>query len=317
MPAVVPEGQVVWGLQLPVQSQSTIYVEPWEPAAGPVELGAVARAADAAGAFYVAVCDHVAIPDDKVEAMGSTWYDTIATLSWLAAQTEQVRLVSHVAVLPYRHPLVTAKAWCTLDALSGGRAVLGVGAGHVEGEFAVLGASFAERGRQLDEAIDVVRAAFVDERPVASGSTWPVEGLSLSPRPVQPGGPPIWIGGSSPAALRRVVARGDGWLPQGPPAQGMRAAVAELRDRAAERRPGERLDLGALAAPMYVGEPSWDVGERTVSGPPDALAASLARLVAAGVDHVQVRLRSRSADELVDQLARFGAEVWPLVEQTR
>jgi probable F420-dependent oxidoreductase len=317
MPAVVPEGQVVWGLQLPVQSQSTIYAEPWEATAGPAELAAVARAADAAGAFYVAVCDHVAIPDDRVEAMGATWYDTVATLSWLAAQTDRVRLVSHVAVLPYRHPLVTAKAWCTLDALSGGRAVLGVGAGHVEGEFAALGTDFAGRGRLLDEAIDVVRTAFAHERPRAEGPTWPVAGLSVSPRPAQPGGPPIWIGGSSPAALRRVVERGDGWLPQGPPAQGMRAAVAELRERAAERRPGVRLDLGALAATMYVGEPGWDVGERTVSGPPEALAESLARLVSTGVDHVQVRFRSRHADELGDQLARFGAEVWPLVEQAR
>lgn len=317
MPAVVPEGQVVWGLQLPVQSQSSIYVEPWESAAGPGAVADVARAADRAGAFYVAVCDHVAIPDAKVEAMGPTWYDTVATLAWLAAQTQRVRLVSHVAVLAYRHPLVTAKAWCTLDALSGGRAVLGVGAGHVEGEFAVLGADFAGRGRQLDEAIDVVRAAFLDGRPVATGPTWPVEGMSVSPRPAQVGGPPIWIGGSSPAALRRVVERGDGWLPQGPPAQGMRAAVAELRERTEERRPGVRLDLGALAATMYVGQPAWDVGERTVAGFPEELAASLARLVDTGVDHVQVRFRSRSADELCEQVERFGAEVWPLVEQGR
>ena len=176
MAAVVPEGQVVWGLQLPVQSQSTRYVEGWEtgPDAGPSALAAVATAADRAGAFYVAVCDHVAIPDGEVEAMGSTWYDTMTTLGWLAARTERVRLLSHVAVLPYRHPLVTAKAWCTLDALSGGRAVLGVGAGHVRDEFEALGVPFAERGRLLDEALDVVRAAFADERPVLDGPTWPV-----------------------------------------------------------------------------------------------------------------------------------------------
>ena len=286
MAAVVPEGQVVWGLQLPVQSQSTRYVEGWEtgPDAGPSALAAVATAADRAGAFYVAVCDHVAIPDDEVEAMGSTWYDTMTTLGWLAARTERVRLLSHVAVLPYRHPLVTAKAWCTLDALSGGRAVLGVGAGHVRDEF---------------------------ERPVLDGPTWPVAGVAVAPRPVQPGGPPVWVGGSSPAALRRVVERGDGWLPQGPPPQGMRAALAELRQRTAEARPGDRLDLGANAAPMFIGDPGEDLGQHTVVGPPEQVAAGLARLLAIDVDHVQVRLRSRSAAEAVEQVERFGAEVWP------
>ncbi|MCB1262735.1 MAG: LLM class flavin-dependent oxidoreductase, partial [Acidimicrobiales bacterium] len=89
--------------------------------------------------FYVAVCDHVAIPRPLDETMGTEWWDTIATLGWLAGITEHVRLLSHVSVLPYRHPLITAKAFSTLDVLSGGRAVLGVGAGHVEAEFALLG----------------------------------------------------------------------------------------------------------------------------------------------------------------------------------
>jgi probable F420-dependent oxidoreductase len=321
MPAVVPEGRVVWGLQLPVQSQSTRYVEPWEVGAGPEAVAAVARAADRSGAFYVAVCDHVAIPDDLVEAMGAEWWDTVATLAWLAAQTTGVRLVSHVAVPAYRHPLVTAKAWSTLDRLSGGRAVLGVGAGHVQGEFEALGLPFAERGRLLDEALDVIRAAFVDQVPVAAGGRWPVGGLHVAPRPAQPGGPPIWVGGSSPAALRRVVARGDGWLPQGPPEGGMRAAVARLREAAARERPGDRLDLGGMAAPVHLGARSeveasgWDVGEHTVVGGPEEVAASVARLAAVGVDHVQVRFRSRSADELVEQVERFGTEVWPLVEE--
>src|SRR5918994_2499207 len=143
-------------MQLPIQSQSTIYVQPWEPDAGVAELVQVAQACEAAGFDYVAVCDHVAIPDDKAEAMSTEWWDTIATLSYLAAVTERVRLLSHVYVLPYRHPLTSAKAWATLDRLSSGRAILGVGTGHVEGEFDALGVPFEDRGRLLDEAIDAV-----------------------------------------------------------------------------------------------------------------------------------------------------------------
>src|SRR5437764_14956948 len=181
---------IAFGMQLPIQAQSSVFVEDWERSAGARELSAVAEACDRAGFSYIAVCDHVAIPRSRADAMSTTWYDPIATLGWLAGVTERVRLLSHVYVAAYRHPLQTAKAFATLDALSGGRAILGVGAGHVEEEFDALGVSFADRGRLLDEAIDAVRAAFADEW---SG------GLGQRPRPLQPGGPPIWVGGSSPA----------------------------------------------------------------------------------------------------------------------
>lgn len=290
-----------YGIQLPVQSQSTYYVEPWEPAAGRDELAAVARAADAAGFAYVAVCDHVAIPAERAEGMSTTWYDTVATLGWLGALTERVRLLSHVYVPAYRHPLATAKAFATLDELSGGRVILGVGAGHVEAEFGVLGVPFAERGRLTDEAIDGIRAAWADE--------WGWAGFGQRPRPRQAGGPPIWVGGSSPAALRRAAQRGDGWLPQGTLKADMPAAIARIHElRAAAGRMGP-FTVGALARPMYVGDPGWEVGRATLAGPAERLREELASYEAMGVDQVQVRLRSRSCEELCDQLVAFGEEV--------
>src|SRR5207245_11135667 len=114
-----------------------------------------------------------------------------------------IRLLSHVYVLPYRHPLVTAKAFATLDALSGGRVIVGVGAGHLEAEFAALGVPFAGRGRRVDEAIDLLAAALTDEFPDHDGPTWTVHDLGLRPRPVQRPRPPIWVGRSTRAALRR------------------------------------------------------------------------------------------------------------------
>src|SRR4051794_14066483 len=204
---------LTFGIQLPIQSQSTYFAEPWEADAGAAELAEIARVCDEHGFGYVAVCDHIAIPRDRAEAMRTTWYDTVATLSWLAGITEQVRLLSHVYVPAYRHPLATAKAFSTLDELSGGRAVLGVGAGHVEAEFDALGISFAERGRLTDEAIDQIRAAFADE--------WGAGELGQRPRPVQAGGPPIWGGGSSPPAPRRAAARGGGWGSPGGPEKEM------------------------------------------------------------------------------------------------
>ena len=280
------------GIQLPVQSQSTYYVEPWEPTAGRDELAAVARAADDAGFDYVAVCDHVRIPADRAEAMSTTWYDTVATLGWLAGITATTKLLSHVYVPAYRHPLATAKAFATLDELSGGRVILGVGAGHVEAEFDALGIPFADRGRLTDEAIDGVRAAWADTNPVQKPHPGPI---------------PIWIGGSSPAALRRAATRGDGWLPQGTLKTEMPQAIARIKELMSD--PAKPFTFGALVRPMYVGDPPWDVGKATLAGKPERLRQELADYEAMGVDQVQVRLRSRTHTELVDQLAIFAVEV--------
>ena len=172
--------------------------------------------------------------------MQTAWFDTVATLGWLAALTTDVRLLSHVFIPAYRHPLVTAKSFMTLDHLSGGRAILGVGAGHVEGEFDALGIPFAERGGITDDAVDVIRAAFDDEFPDIDTVRFSVHGVGQSPRPTQ-AHLPIWVGGSSRPALRRAAERGDGWLPQGPPPEGMESAVAFLRERRAELGPDPAL----------------------------------------------------------------------------
>jgi probable F420-dependent oxidoreductase len=296
--AIIPPGRLVYGIQLPVQSQSTRYAQAWEAACGIDELATIARACDAAGFFYVAVCDHVAIPRPHDEVMSTTWWDTLTTLGYLAAVTERTRLLSHVYVLPYRHPLMTAKGFLTLDTVSKGRAILGVGAGHVRDEFELLGVDFDRRGQLLDEAIDVVRAAFTDEYPLHDGETWPVRDAGLRPRPVQPGGPPIWVGGSSRAALRRAADRGDGWLPQGPPEMGMKAAVQFIRDR----RGDVPIDIGVNTGPI------------DMTRSPEEIAAGLRRFASIGVNQLQVMFRASSVGEYCELIEAFGREVAPLLD---
>jgi alkanesulfonate monooxygenase SsuD/methylene tetrahydromethanopterin reductase-like flavin-dependent oxidoreductase (luciferase family) len=210
----------------------------------------------------------------------------------------------------YRHPLQVAKAFATLDVVSGGRLVMGVGAGHVEGEFELLGLPFAERGAMLDESIDALRAAFAEDFPTLPGPRWPAADLGQHPRPIQEDGPPIWVGGSSPAAIRRAAQRGDGWLPQGPVTPEVVARIAELRHAAGRHEP---FDVGALVGATYVGEPSWDLGGPALAGSPEKLAHVLGKLGALGVGQVQIRPRSRSVEELVEQIHRFGADVLPLL----
>ncbi|MFG2280499.1 LLM class F420-dependent oxidoreductase [Streptomyces asoensis] len=300
-----------YGIQLPVQSQSTIYAEPWEADAGPADLVEVARAADRAGFAYVAACDHVAIPRRLADAMSTVWYDPVATLAHLAAVTTRVRLLAHVAVVGLRHPLLTAKQYATLDHLSGGRLILGVGAGHVREEFETLGVDFERRGAVLDETLDALRAALgPDEYPAHHGKSFDFEGLGQRPRPAQER-VPLWVGGSSPAAVRRAALKGDGWLPQGDPRDRLPGQIETLRRL---RGDGAPLTVGAITEPLYVGEPGWEVGRRTLTGPPEVLAESLRAYAAMGVDQIQVRFRCRDRDELIDQIGLFGTEVGPLLD---
>jgi probable F420-dependent oxidoreductase len=312
--AVIPAGKLVYGMQLPIQSQSTRYAERWEPGTGIDELTAIAEACDESGFFYVAVCDHVAIPRPYDEAMRTSWWDTLTTLGYLAGITRNTRLLSHVYVLPYRHPLMSAKGFLTLDNVSRGRAIVGVGAGHVEPEFELLGVDFTDRGGALDEAIDIVHAAFTDEYPNYSGERWSVKDAGLQPRPVQAGGPPIWVGGSSKAAMRRAAAKADGWLPQGPPKMGMKAAVQFIQEHRATTRGDEPIDLGINTESIYIGEPSFELNEYDLAGGVDQIAERLRSYASLGVNQLQVRFRSRSADELCDQIRAFGRDVGPALD---
>jgi probable F420-dependent oxidoreductase len=292
----------VFGIQLPVQAQSNYFVAEWERTAGPAEMARVARTCDAAGYAYIGVCDHVSLPESVVGSMGTHWVDPIATLSWLAAQTTRVMLLTHVYVLPYRHPLIAAKQFATIDHLSGGRMICGVGAGHVEPEFEHLGFDFHQRGRTVDLAVPVLAAALANEF---------VDGFGARPRPVQRPRPPIWVAGSSPAAIRRAGRLGDGWLPQGPSNDAMLAMLHEARASAGVAdRP---MAIGHITPFLHVGNPTWDVGETTITGSAQSMAERILADTASGVNQLQVRFKARSCEELCDQLQAFAADVAPML----
>lgn len=310
---IVPQGKLVYGMQLPVTAQSPVFVAPWEATAGTEEILKIAQACDRNGFFYLAVSDHICVPREQATAMSTVWYDTIATLGFLAAATQHVRLMSYVYVVPYRHPLATAKAFATLDALSGGRVIVGVGAGHLQKEFETLGIDFTRRGRLLDEAIDLIAAALSSEYADHDGPTWKVHGVGQRPRPVQQPRPPIWIGGSTKGALRRAAERGDGWLPQGVPEVGMPAAITYIREHRLKVRGEVPIEIGMNSAWMYIGTPQFELPPNTRTGSGEELAAPLRDMKKLGVNHCGVRFRSRSCDELIDQIDAFGSEVAPLL----
>jgi alkanesulfonate monooxygenase SsuD/methylene tetrahydromethanopterin reductase-like flavin-dependent oxidoreductase (luciferase family) len=177
----------------------------------------------------------------------------------------------------------------------------------VAGEFEALGVDFDDRGHLLDAAIDGVVAAWSDEF---------VGDVGLRPRPVQQPRPPIWIGGSSKPALRRVAERGDGWIPQGTPRKKMPESIDYLRAHRDRVRPDANPEIGVITEYCYVGDPGVDVPKGTITGSGEQVAESLHEFGAMGVRHLQLRLWSRSIDELCDQMEAFGAEVGPLLATT-
>jgi len=294
------DAQRLIGIQLPIQAQSTMFVAPWEIEAGPSELAQVARTVDAAGYDYIGVCDHVVIPEVAAAAMGTHWMDPVSTLGWLAAQTERIKLLTHVFVLAYRHPLMAAKQLATIDHLSGGRLIAGVGAGHLAGEFDALGVDFATRGSTLNESLPTLIDALENEF---------VGDLGARPRPTQTPRPPIWIAGSSTPALRRAAQFGDGWLPQGPTSD---EHVAQLRDLlAANDRGSDDFVIGHITRPVYVGSPDFDAGPATLTGSADEIAEALLADTPDGVSQMQLRVIARDVGECCDQLERVAETVIP------
>jgi alkanesulfonate monooxygenase SsuD/methylene tetrahydromethanopterin reductase-like flavin-dependent oxidoreductase (luciferase family) len=174
------------------------------------ELLQIARAADRLGFAWITCSDHIAVPAAYVPSMGATWYEPATTLAFLAAATERVRLLSHVLVLPYRHPLLAAKTFATLDVLSGGRAIIGTGSGHLKPEFRSLGVDHDARAAISDEYLGALALALEHEVSSFAGQLrWHVyhrAAAGATPRP-------DLVGSNTAAVARRASRHGDGWIP--------------------------------------------------------------------------------------------------------
>jgi len=183
--------------------------------AEPAAIVRIARSAEEAGFESVWTGEHVVLPEPQVAPSPAPsrtpMLDPAVALAYVAAHTERLRLGTGIIILPQRNPVVLAKELASVDVLSEGRLMVGVGAGYLEPEFAAVGAPFAGRGARTDEYIDAMRALWSQDAPSFQGRYASFSGVDAHPRPVQKPGPPIVVGGTSPGALRRAVSRGNGW----------------------------------------------------------------------------------------------------------
>lgn len=313
--AETPAG-LAFGMQLPVQTLTRTLCDPWEDDATVADLVTIAQRIEAAGLDFVGVCDHIALPDaDNTRHMTTTWYDTVTTLSYLAAHTSRIHLASTVYVVPYRHPLVAAKAWSTLDHLCGGRAILGAGIGHVEAEFGALGVDYHQRGKLMDEALAAIGGAFDASHVAHSGNTWSWDEVGMAPAP--PGGElRIWVAGGGEAAFRRVGQHGHGFLPFINAHDTYPHIVETVNRWAAESgRDDIHFDIGIMSPWSFIGDAPDDIGPHQLSGPPEAIAAELRKERDLGANTFHLKFRGRTLGEYLDQIDTFGAEVMPLVRE--
>ena len=198
----------------------------WEEQAAFADVVTVVQAADRLGYHHCTCSEHVAVPIDVAEVRGGRYYDPLAVFGSLAAQTTAIRFATHVLVLGYHHPLEIAKRYGTLDVVSGGRVVLGVGVGSLAEEFALLDAPFADRGARADDAMRALRAALSQRLPEYTGEHYAFGAMLVEPHAVQPH-VPLWVGGRTFRSWRRAVELGDGWAPFG-----LRTAeIAEMLER--------------------------------------------------------------------------------------
>jgi probable F420-dependent oxidoreductase len=219
----------------------------------PDVLAEAAQAAEAAGFDSVWAGEHIVLPDPQVPPSPmrpqDPVLDSLLALAWAAAHTATIRLATGIVILPQRNPVVLAKEVATLDVLSGGRVMLGIGAGYLEPEFDAVGANFAERGVVTDEYLDAMRALWYDRHPAYHGRFAGFAGIDARPRPLQQPIPLI-IGGHTPPAYRRAVARGHGWYGYGLTPQQAAASAAGLAAAAGRvDRPDELGELEISVTP--------------------------------------------------------------------
>ncbi|MFN8525312.1 MAG: LLM class F420-dependent oxidoreductase [Chloroflexota bacterium] len=301
------------------------------PFATPAGIVAIARRADELGFDSVWASDHVVIPsriDDEKYPYGppgtfnpdamQNYFEPITTLTYVAGATSRVKVGTTVLVLPQRQPLVVAKQWATLDALSGGRTILGIGAGWMREEFDALGVdTFDRRGKATDEAIRVYREIWADKADKSfDGEVYRFPALRARPIPAQPGGPPIWVGGHGRRSIRRAAQFGDGWHLVRGSLEEVRQGTAVLHELCGQygRDPSSLVVSNVLSVYPPGGGPT-EPKDFDLTGGAAEQAERIRRYADAGCEYLVIRCYpAETLSGTLESLERFAREVRPLLD---
>jgi len=293
------------------------YGRPIEPS----RLIQLAARAEEMGLDSIWVTDHVIVPREMPLIYRSDMLDPLAVLPWLAGVTERIALGTSVIVLPYRSPLPVAKLLASVDVLSGGRLIVGVAVGWVEGEFEALGVPFRERGRRTDEAIELFHTVWTQDHPEIKTPHHHLTGVKASPMPLQKPRPPILVGGASDAALRRAARLGDGWHASGMPPSTFRAGALAVgnhwKEAGREGQPQLTLRIPILVDGIH--RPAVDaalLGTRHVlRGPLTNIIRELRQYQSAGCEHVALEVSYSTYPAILETIDVIAEEIRPALQQ--
>jgi probable F420-dependent oxidoreductase len=263
----------------------------WEESGTFADVAAIVQAAERLGYNHCTCSEHVAIPAPVAETRGARYWDPLATFGALGAHTETIRFAAHVLVLGYHHPLAIAKRYGTLDEISEGRVILGVGVGSLREEFELLHAPFDDRGARADDAMRALRVALSTREPSYHGRYYDFDGFVVEPHARQ-AHVPMWVGGRTARSLRRAVELGDGWAPFG-----LRTAELEEMLTRARQTPAWAARTRALDVILQNEHPLDPLAE------PDRVAEQLRRFSEIGATGVNVRFVHHSPAHYCEQLA--------------
>ena len=304
------------------------------PLATPEGVAAFARCAGELGFMHLAVPDHIVVPrtiDSRYPysasgefpgAASGACFDQFVLLAYVAAINSTARLLTSVTVVPHRGAVQTAKIVSTIDVLSGGRMILGVGAGWMKEEFAAVGAPpFEERGRVTDEYLQAFKILWTEENPRFEGEHVRFTDISFLPKPVQKPHPPIWVGGESPAALRRTARYGDTWFPIGNNPRHPLDTVARFADGVARMRAAaEKIgrDPSAIGLAFFANwfdetkSATTADGERLLlTGGSTAIADDIGGLGELGVTGLTLNFQRDTLESSLASMQRFAEDIRP------
>ncbi len=270
--------------------------------------------AEELGLDGVFVPDHILAKPATTQHYGANWPDPFSLLAYLAGRTRRISLGASVIVLPYRNGLVTAKAAATVDQVSGGRFIFGVGVGWDEAEFKDLGLPFRERGRMSDDYIRAIKAAWATDVPAYKGRYLDFSGATFAPRPAQTPAPPIWVGGApgalSDAPVRRAAELGDAWHPLGLTLDDLERGVASMRQLAGR--------FGRASAPglaprnlLALAEKPAGAGRAAFQGSLDEVLGDLRRVKGLGADWMTFDLPRDGVPAMMAAMARIAKDIKP------
>ena len=284
--------------------------------ASPEAIVAAAKKAEEVGFDAIFVNDHIVVDDDARSAPWTNVYDPFVAMSFMAAHTTRIGIGVSVLIMPYRNPIATAKALATLERMSGGRILAGVGAGWNEAEFAALGVPFHERGARTNEYLRLWQACWAPGKVSFSGQFVSFADMHVSPKPSLP--PPIWIGGTSDAALRRAARFAEVWQPTPLPIARLVEAQGKLREACVaigrapiQTRMSFRVELSSITS----NAPPAGKERAAGHGSPAEVADDLRRYRSeAGLDNFQINFHgNRDLGQLLKSMECFMQEVAPMV----